>query len=171
MIPLNSKYPDKIKIIGNENELCNNDIRIFFKKSVIMQINNFLTNNLPNESGGVLIGNYCINENKSAFILIDSYIIADNSLVTNSKFIITHKSWEYINTTMDSIHKNKIILGWFHSHPGHGILMSDNDNFIHNNFFNPRYMISLIIDPINDIIGCFGWRGDLVKQYPCYYIY
>src|SRR4029453_14212343 len=47
--------------------------------------------------------------------------------------------------------------GWYHSHPGFGVFLSDYDVFIHKNFFTATHQIAWVFDPHSDSEGCFGW--------------
>ena len=57
------------------------------------------------------------------------------------------------------------IVGWYHSHPGFGVFLSDHDTFIHKNFFfsSPR-QVAWVYDPHSDEEGCFGWTGDKLRR-------
>jgi hypothetical protein len=58
------------------------------------------------------------------------------------------------------------IVGWYHSHPGFGVFLSDHDTFIHNNFFSSPQQVAWVYDPHSDEEGCFGWDGDRLKRLP-----
>jgi proteasome lid subunit RPN8/RPN11 len=48
------------------------------------------------------------------------------------------------------------ILGWYHSHPGMGIFLSDMDLFIHEHFFSAPWQIAAVLDPQSHHLGLFG---------------
>ena len=41
---------------------------------------------------------------------------------------------------------DQILIGWFHTHPGHGIFLSEQDLNISYTFFNKPYQIALLLD-------------------------
>ncbi len=49
------------------------------------------------------------------------------------------------------------IVGWYHSHPGFGVFLSEHDTFIHRNFFSSPDHVAWVYDPHTDEEGCFGW--------------
>ena len=51
------------------------------------------------------------------------------------------------------------IVGWYHSHPGFGIFLSEHDRFIHRHFFGEPGQIALVIDPLAHVEGLFAWVG------------
>lgn len=45
-------------------------------------------------------------------------------------------------------------VGWFHTHPGHGIFMSSTDRENHA-MYNKPWQVALVLDPIRDQVGFF----------------
>jgi hypothetical protein len=60
---------------------------------------------------------------------------------------------------MDTTYPDMRILGWYHTHPGHGIFLSDMDLFIHKHFFNLPWHVAFVFDPQNQEEGLFAWRS------------
>src|SRR5207247_9572037 len=60
---------------------------------------------------------------------------------------------------MDQSYPDMRILGWYHTHPGHGIFLSDMDLFIHKHFFNLPWHVAFVFDPQNQEEGLFAWRN------------
>jgi hypothetical protein len=71
---------------------------------------------------------------------------------------------------MDSRHGGKTIVGWYHSHPGFGVFLSDRDRFIHLSFFNSPHQIALVYDPQSREHGVFTWRENEVTRTRQYWI-
>jgi proteasome lid subunit RPN8/RPN11 len=72
----------------------------------------------------------------------------------------TQDTWEHIYSVKDAEYPEKRIVGWYHTHPGFGVFLSDHDLFIHKNFFSAHTQIAWVFDPHSDEEGCFGWHGD-----------
>jgi proteasome lid subunit RPN8/RPN11 len=49
----------------------------------------------------------------------------------------TQEAWVRIHEEKDRKYSGQSIVGWYHSHPGFGVFLSDHDTFIHKNFLNP----------------------------------
>ena len=62
-------------------------------------------------------------------------------------------------------HPEQQIVGWYHSHPGFGIFLSEHDLFIHRNFFSGAAQIALVVDPLQGHEGVFGWQGDEIAMW------
>jgi proteasome lid subunit RPN8/RPN11/LysM repeat protein len=65
----------------------------------------------------------------------------------------THDVWEDVLATPD-LH----LVGWYHSHPGFGIFLSEYDKFIQTNFFVTDGMSALVVDPHTEASGWFVSR-------------
>ncbi len=77
----------------------------------------------------------------------------------------TAETWTHIQDVLDRDHPDKRILGWYHTHPGYGIFLSDMDVFIHKNFFNLPWHTAFVYDPKQNQQGLFVWRaGDLIPE-------
>jgi proteasome lid subunit RPN8/RPN11 len=163
-----SDYPEKVELIGNNP--IEGELKIFVNKSVINEIDAFLSADLLNECGGVLLGNVYKNNSDELFIVSDSFIIAKKTISGISKLTFTHDTWQEINNEFDKYHNNKIILGWFHSHPGHGVFLSGYDIFIQENFFNEEYMIAYVYDPVNKENAFFNWNNTKLSKSKGYFL-
>ena len=55
-----------------------------------------------------------------------------------------------------------IPVGWYHSHPGHGIFLSGQDMVIVRSIYNLSWHIALVVDPIHNTAGVF--RGSEAER-------
>jgi proteasome lid subunit RPN8/RPN11 len=68
------------------------------------------------------------------------------------------------NAVKDQKYPEERIVGWYHSHPGFGVFLSDHDTFIHRNFFSSPGQVAWVFDPHSDEEGCFGWVGGRIER-------
>lgn len=124
------------------------------------EIYDHVFSSLNAEVGGVLIGR--LREDGSP--LVTSIIPALEAEGGRSRVTFTHEAWSVIHATLDRDHPGEEILGWYHSHPGFGIFLSEHDLFIHRNFFGRAEQIAIVVDPYAGSEGLFVWRqGEVVK--------
>src|SRR5260370_32935125 len=76
----------------------------------------------------------------------------------------TQDTWAHIYETKDAKYPEHRIVGWYHSHPGFGVFLSDHDTFIHKNFFSSPLQVAWVYDPHSDEEGCFGWVGKRLER-------
>lgn len=160
-------YPVDFKRIGEDDE----DFKIFISEETINDIKGYLSSDKTKELGGVLIGDIYLDEAKNNFIVINSFIIARYTEANVTRLTFSHKTWEDINCKIESDYPNKIVLGWFHSHPGHTVFLSTYDKFIHENFFSGESFVAYVFDPINNDEGFFFWKDSILIRAKCFYLY
>lgn len=110
------------------------------------------------EVGGVLVGAR-LGEGRA---LLAGSVRADLAEGDLTSLTFTQDAWAEIHAAIERDHAGSEIVGWYHSHPGHGIFLSGHDEFIHKNFFADPSCLALVIDPIGGREGLFGWEdGEL----------
>jgi len=77
-----------------------------------------------------------------------------------------HDAWEEALATVQRDHPEERIIGWYHSHPGFGLFLSDYDSFIQENFFSDPSHVALVVDPLAGILGWFVVRDrDVIELF------
>ena len=71
----------------------------------------------------------------------------------------TQETWSHINNIKDSKFPELKIVGWYHSHPQFGVFLSEQDLFIHKNFFGQPLQVAYVIDPQSNEEGFFIWHN------------
>ena len=68
---------------------------------------------------------------------------------------------------------NGRIVGWYHSHPGHGLFLSQTDLETHMQFYQfSTYAVSLVADPKSEEFGIWIYENGIgVVQLPSNYIH
>jgi proteasome lid subunit RPN8/RPN11 len=108
---------------------------------------------------GVLIG-----QDRDQRIEVTACIEGQNADEAGAHVTFTQDTWEHIYAVKDKKYPNERIVGWYHSHPGFGIFLSDHDTFIHKNFFSSPGQVAWVFDPHSDEEGCFGWVGGRIER-------
>ena len=115
---------------------------------------------LDREVGGVLLGTF---DGDTAAVRVALPALKADGHRTHVTF--THEVWEDIHSTLDRDYPDLKIVGWYHSHPGFGVFLSEYDRFIQRNFFAGAAQVALVVDPHAGTLGWFGWRNeDIVLQ-------
>jgi proteasome lid subunit RPN8/RPN11 len=116
------------------------------------------------EVGGVMLGQL-YRDQAGPYVLIHAAIPALRAAQRATSVTFTADTWTQINQTLDRDHPDAKIVGWYHTHPGFGIFLSDMDQFICRSFFDLPHQIATVIDPIARTDGTFHWRaGKLVSE-------
>ncbi len=162
------EFPEDHKFFGEASDQI---LRIYIKEKALKKVDEYLASDLNNELGGVLIGTECENGVGKKFIKIEGYIIAEHTNASISRLTFTHETWDRINEILERDFPGLKILGWFHSHPGHTVFLSNYDMFIQENFFNMDYMVAYVYDPTIHDRGFFSWNEGKTVKSSGYYVY
>jgi len=111
------------------------------------------------EIGGVLVGEL-LRDDAGPYLRIDTTVDALHAEEKGAELTFTHATWEHIHKEMDGKHKDKRVVGWYHTHPGFGIFLSDRDQFIQKSFFNLPFQVALVYDPKSREHGVFTWHDN-----------
>ncbi len=126
---------------------------------VVRKIRQHARSSSSTEICGVLIG-----QDKDNRIEVTASIEGENADQAGAHVTFTQDTWEHIYAVKDKEFPNQRIVGWYHSHPGFGIFLSEHDTFIHRNFFSSPGQVAWVYDPQSDEEGCFGWvNGRIVR--------
>lgn len=106
---------------------------------------------------GVLVGNVYRDAN-GPYLHVEANIKGDHAAGKTAQVTFTSETWTHINEEMERSHAGRKILGWYHTHPGFGIFLSEMDLFIQNNFFPELWQVAYVYDPKSDEDGIFIWK-------------
>ncbi len=166
---LESNLKNKIKIFNNFPETSSidfnkNELIIFIDEDCLTGINVHLSSDKNNELGGVLTGFNCELVSGEKFVYIKHFIKADHINSSLSRLTFTPETWQQINDELENKYPDEIIIGWYHSHPGHSVFLSEYDLFIQKNFFNLYFNVAYVFDPVLNQTGFFVWKdNDIIK--------
>lgn len=112
------------------------------------------------EVGGFLLGHIA---GSSTTVLEARPALAANSAQTH--LTITHEAWNEVLSALDTEYAGLTIVGWYHTHPGFGLFLSDYDIFIQANFFNSPGQFALVLDPLIGEYAMFVAEGETAKRF------
>lgn len=124
---------------------------------------------MTREIGGILVGEV-LKDDSGPYVRVDDTVDALHADEKGAELTFTHETWEHINKEMDTKHEGKKIVGWYHTHPGFGVFLSDRDEFIHKSFFDQPFQIALVYDPKTREQGVFAWKEGSTARMNRYWI-
>jgi proteasome lid subunit RPN8/RPN11 len=147
------------------------NLKIFIAIKVFEEILEYSRKDITTELGGVLIGEYN-KESKVEFIKISDFLPARHTQQNGTHIKFTPETWSEIDIEMKAKRFwNKRIVGWYHTHPGWGVFLSEDDIFIQRNFFNLPWQVALVVDPIKNEQEIFTWEGNEIVKSKEFYLY
>ena len=126
---------------------------------VVRKIRQHARSSTTTEVCGVLIGH-----DREGRVEVEACITGLNAEQAGAHVTFTQDTWEHIYKIKDKEYPEHRIVGWYHTHPGFGVFLSDHDTFIHHNFFSSPGQVAWVFDPHSDEEGCFGWVGERLER-------
>jgi proteasome lid subunit RPN8/RPN11 len=140
--------------------------QIWMRKEAIQDINRWVEKSLEEdpvpEVGGFLLGNHVLETNAAQYIVsVEEFYEADKiDFNSPSELVFGH---QILHELDDYLAQSPLILiGWFHTHPGHSPYLSKQDMTIHEVFFTDSEKIAIVLDSLteNYDTGIFSHKID-----------
>ena len=128
---------------------------VFMSQPAYSRICIHSVSDLRNEVGGILIGQWCVDENREQFVVVEHALPARYTRQSSVYLTFTQDSLVDIHDQIDANYKGLKIVGWYHTHPNMGIFLSHYDTWLHNNFFPEPWQVALVVEPVAGTAGFF----------------
>ena len=132
---------------------------VVMEAEVARKIRQHARTSMKAEVCGVLIGS-----TEHERMTVEACIAGINAAQGGAHVTFTQDTWEHIYKIKDKEYPDHKIVGWYHSHPGFGVFLSEHDLFIQQNFFSNAQQVAWVYDPHTDEEGCFGWVGGNIEK-------
>lgn len=110
------------------------------------------------EVGGFLLGTHT-----EGISEVSVAVKAEKTKQSQTQLTFTHETWDELHKLIDEKYPELELIGWYHSHPGFGVFMSDYDAFIQHSFFSSSHNVALVVDPLKGLRGWFVSRNEKVE--------
>jgi proteasome lid subunit RPN8/RPN11 len=141
--------------IGRLNSPRTSDFQFVFRQSALRRLRDHGDSSPRAEICGVLVGDVYRDE-IGPFALVEHIIEGQASTSSAGQVTFTADTWQHIQVLMDRQYPDLRIIGWYHTHPGHGIFLSEMDIFLHESFFGLPWQCALVYDPKSGDAGVFS---------------
>lgn len=120
------------------------------------------------EVGGFLLGGYHRWEHHR-YVDITIQVPALKAESARAHLTFSNDALREFHQTLDKRYPGQLVLGWYHTHPGYGLFLSNFDLFIQRGFYGQEHHVAVVIDPKAgpaERVGVFVWeRGDVSDVY------
>lgn len=147
-------------ILDGSNYPARNAVAIWFDEAPLRLMQGHARSSLRREVAGVMIGPRPEKQPDGRYMVhVTDMIIAKHTKMSGASVTYTPESWRYMNDQLREMYPDgdHVIVGWYHTHPGFGIFLSNMDLFIHTNFFTQKWHIAYVLDPVGLRSGFFSW--------------
>jgi proteasome lid subunit RPN8/RPN11 len=130
-------------------------VSVFMTQTAYSRICVHSVSDMVNEVGGIMVGEWCVDEQGEQFIVVEHAIPARHTRHGSVYLTFTQDSLVEIHDEIDLHYKGKKIVGWYHTHPRMGIFLSHYDTWLHKNFFPEPWQVALVVEPHSSNGGFF----------------
>jgi len=113
---------------------------------------------------GFLLGEVCRWKGQVYSIVRD--VVTTELKSSSSKVRFDPKAFPKLFAELDESGFDYILVGWYHSHPGHTCFLSRTDLETQKTMFDQPYHAALVIDPINEDVKTFRLVEDGYEEVP-----
>jgi proteasome lid subunit RPN8/RPN11 len=123
-------------------------LRVSFERSAYADVVMHAKESLEKEICGVLVGEVC-EDDAGLFVEVKAAIRGKGAQQERAHVTFTQETWNSIHKEKDERYPRLSIVGWYHSHPGFGVEISEMDRFIQENFFSSETQVGFVTDPLS----------------------
>lgn len=122
------------------------------------------------ETGGLLVGQ--LREDAAGEHLhVTAALAAPHAGRSATSLTFTQESWNAMISARCERYPSQEVVGWYHTHPGMRVFMSEPDKFIHRSFFRRPQDIAIVMDLERLEWGVFRWRDGEPALATHFYVY
>lgn len=165
---------------------------VFLPQTVLDETGELMRQAGENETGGILIGRLCRDEQQAAiFLEVTAQITAQHTLRETTRLTFTPDTWASAEAALRLRDRGEIYLGWWHTHPASmwckdcpakrrrrcselassrvGDFFSDHDVAFQRAVFPRAYSIALVLSddcrsPGNPAWHLYGWHQGMMTE-------
>jgi proteasome lid subunit RPN8/RPN11 len=123
------------------------ELRVCLTRTAFADITAHGKESLEGEVCGILAGRLC-EDDDGVFLDVEAAVRGTGVRAGRGHVTFTQETWNGIHAALERDHPKLQILGWYHTHPGFGVLFSEMDTFIQRNFFSLPTQVAFVMDPL-----------------------
>ncbi|MGE0707813.1 MAG: Mov34/MPN/PAD-1 family protein [Planctomycetota bacterium] len=143
------------------------ELPVFARRSVQTDMVRHAKSGGACEVGGFLLGCLCVHSG-GRYLDIEVAVPALNARGAGISLTFDNEVLREFHHVHAQRYPDKLVLGWYHSHPHHSVFLSEHDTFIHRSFFNAEHHVAVVVDPYQpeyyDRVGVFLWEQGQISQ-------
>ncbi|MBM4092995.1 MAG: hypothetical protein FJ276_26835 [Planctomycetes bacterium] len=170
---------------GDRGASVEGDMPVFVPRAVLEEVTGLTRDTCSAETGGILIGNICLDERRGElFVEVTAQIAAAHAEEELTRLTFTPATWSAVDAARRLRNRGELYVGWWHSHPARqwcatcpeekrakcratGEFFSAHDIALHRCCFPRAYSVALVISDATATgltSALFGWRAGLVVR-------
>ncbi|MCJ7654226.1 MAG: Mov34/MPN/PAD-1 family protein [Dehalococcoidia bacterium] len=157
-----------LKVWGSPED---SKVVIYIDKQAYDAIHRHGAANPQREVVGILLGNFSEDSSGKYRVDVAGIVKSESAPGNQTQAQFTHEVWLQLVESAKRDYPNQKVVGWYHTHPGFGAFMSDDDINSHRLAFSHPWHVAAVCDPIKNELCFFGWDGSEIKAIKGFYTY
>lgn len=150
------ELPSDFLLIEHKSKIQKDSFQIYIVENIYNQIWEHVNSSLDAECGGVLIGHpFKSLDGTIVYVIVVAFIPQPSTKRGIAHFTVGPKEVAYTRDTLVQKYPGLVIVGWYHSHPGHGVFLSGQDMTIVRSIYNLDWHLAMVLDPVHKTYGFF----------------
>lgn len=123
---------------------------LYVSKRVLEEVWDYVAENSSVEVGGILVGHPFrdLDYPVSTFVVIVGAIRQESDNHSIGHFAVSPPELAQTRSIMENRYPGLTVVGWYHSHPGHGVFLSSWDMQIVRSIYDAMWNVALVVDPV-----------------------
>lgn len=139
------------------------DLPVYCTREVYLSLWSHAKQGARYEVGGFLLGGYHTHPlAEGVYLDIKVAVPALKAKSEKASLSFDNEAQRALHACVTEDYPDQVILGWYHTHPGYGVFLSEHDLFIHRSFFAASHHVAVVVDPYearaSERIGVFVWE-------------
>ena len=137
-----------LRLVPTFHTECNTRCLVILPNTVFDTMMRHLKGDCTVERIGILTGRpYTKPSGGQLLVCVDAALSVDDIHATDVRVAIQKSEWKDVWRRLPVTAEIRII-GWYHSHPGHGVFLSATDRATQSLWFEQEWKIAIVVDPI-----------------------
>ena len=144
-----------LHLIPTHHPACDTKCLVILPHAVFDKMMLYLKGDRTTERIGILTGRpYTKSSNGQLLLCVDDAISVDDIHATDIRVAIEKNAWKDVWTRLSVTVKSRIV-GWYHSHPDHGVFLSATDLATQSLWFAQEWKVAIVVDPVREEYQAF----------------
>jgi proteasome lid subunit RPN8/RPN11/LysM repeat protein len=142
--PVSFEEPPDFFEVGSEEP----GLRIYLRYDLFRALDEYAVKDTSRELAALLVGQVQEGgQGNGNCIVVEDAIEVGVADEREGRF--SPRVWQHARRVARTRYANKVIVGWYHTHPGTGLDLSQEEREVHKSFFPESWQVMYVVDPVS----------------------
>jgi proteasome lid subunit RPN8/RPN11/nucleoid-associated protein YgaU len=122
-------------------------LRIYLRYDLFRALDEYAVRDTSRELAALLVGQVQEGGQGGNCIVVEDAIEVGVADEREGRF--SPRVWQHARRVARTRYANKVIVGWYHTHPGTGLDLSQEEREVHKSFFPEAWQVMYVVDPVS----------------------